>query len=262
MTKTDLPAVLITGASAGIGTAYAERFARRGHDLILVARDQAKLQALAARLGQAHGVRVDVLPADLSEAKPLAAVEERLRADRRIGILVNNAGVASPGGFAESDPQVDERMIRLNILALTRLTEAVIPRFLESGEGAIVNLASTLAIATEVLPGAYPATKSFVLAFSQSLQAELGPRGIYVQVVLPSATKTEIWERSGLDPARIPVMMETNVLVDAALVGFDRRELVTIPTLHDLGQWETFQAARKAMIPNFRQEKAAARYQA
>ncbi|HEY4162636.1 MAG TPA: SDR family oxidoreductase, partial [Dongiaceae bacterium] len=100
------------------------------------------------------------------------------------------------------------------------------------------------------------------LAFSQSLQVELGPKGIYVQAVLPAATRTEIWERSGRDVDAIPGMMGVGELVDAALVGFDRREAVTIPPLPDAGQWGAFEAARQAMLPNFRQEHAAARYRA
>jgi short-subunit dehydrogenase len=138
----------------------------------------------------------------------------------------------------------------------------VVPRFLAEGGGAIVNIASVVALAPEFFPGIYAATKSFVLTFSQSLQAELGPRGLYVQAVLPAATRTEIWERSGRSVDEIPGVMEVGELVDAALVGFDRREAITIPPLPDVGQWESFAAARQAMLPNFRQEHPAARYRA
>ncbi len=253
---------LITGASSGIGATYADRLARRGHDLVLVARDRQRLEALATRLRAQTGVAVDVLPADLTDAAELARVEARLRQDERIGVLVNNAGAAGAGGFTEPDLDAQERLIRLNVTAVTRLAGAVVPRFLARGQGAIINITSVLAVAPEVFPGIYPATKAFVLVFSQSLQTELGPRGIYVQAVLPSATRTEIWERSGRDANAIPGMMEVGELVDAALVGFDRREPVTIPSLPDVGQWEAFAAARKAMLPNFRQQHAAARYQA
>ena len=187
-------------------------------------------------------------------------MEQRLREDARIGLLVNNAGAAS-GGFANPDLDALERLIQLNVTALTRLTgcrgaaaswrKAVV---------AIINLASVLAVAPEVMPGIYPATKAFVLTFSQSLQAELGPRGIYVQAVLPAATRTEIWQRSGMNIDGIPAMMDAAELVDAALVGFDRGETITIPPLPDVGQWDAFTAARQAMLPNFRQEHAAARY--
>lgn len=255
-------AALVTGASSGIGAVYADRLARRGHDLVLVARDRARMEAAAARLHAQTGVAIDVLPADLTAAGDLARVEARLRDDARIGLLVNNAGAALAGGFADPDLEAQERLVRLNITAPVRLAGAVVPRLLAQGGGAIVNIASVLAVAPEVLPGIYSATKSFLLTFSQSLQTELGPRGLYVQAVLPAATRTEIWERSGRSLADIQGVMDAEELVDAALVGFDRREAITIPPLPDAGQWESFAAARLAMLPNFRQEHAAARYRA
>ena len=262
MTNRLLKTALITGASSGIGATYADRLARRGHDLILVARDRDRMQASAERLRAETGVAIDVLPADLTEPVDLARVEARLREDDRIGLLVNNAGGAAPGGFADPDLDVQDRLIRLNVTAVTRLAGAVVPRFLAEGGGAIINIASVLALAPELMPGIYAATKAFVLAFSQSLQAELGPQGLYVQVVLPAATRTEIWARSGRDVDAIPGVMDVGELVDAALVGFDRRETITIPPLPDVGQWESFAAARQAMVPNFGQEHPAARYRA
>lgn len=254
------PAVLITGASSGIGATYADRLARRGHDLVLVARDRARLEALAARLRAETGVAIDVLRADLTDSADLAAVENRLRADDRIGVLVNNAGMAAPGGFADPDLDAVDRLIRLNVLAVTRLAGAAVPRFLKRGEGAIINIASVLGIAPEISLGAYAATKAFVLSFSQSLQIELGDKGLYVQAVLPAATRTEIWQRSGRDVDQLQGVMDVGDMVDAALVGFDRREAVTIPPLPDAGQWDAFDAARKAMLPNFFNAEPAARY--
>jgi len=256
------PAVLITGASSGIGATYADRFARRGHDLVLVARDGTRLEAVATRLRAETGRTVEVLPADLTDPGQLQRVENRLAKDERIGILVNNAGAALPTGLADAGAEEQDWLIRLNVLAVTRLTTAVIPRFVARGAGSIINLASFLAVAPEVMPGIYPATKAYVLTYSQSLQLELGPRGIYVQVVLPGATRTEIWERSGRSADAIPGLMEVGALVDAALVGFDRREPVTIPPLPDAGQWDAFQDARRAMLPNFRNAEPAARYRA
>jgi short-subunit dehydrogenase len=262
MTDTLLRTALITGASSGIGATYADRLARRGHNLVLVARDRDRMEATAKRLRAEAGVAIDVLPADLTDSADLARVEARLRQDDRIGLLINNAGAAAPGGFADPELDVLDRLIRLNVTAVTRLAGAVVPRFLAEGAGAIVNIASVLALAPELSPGIYAATKSFVLTFSQSLQAELGPRGLYVQAVLPAATRTEIWERSGRSLDGMPGVMEVGELVDAALVGFDRRETITIPPLSDVGQWENFTAARQAMPPNFRQEHPAARYRA
>ena len=155
-----------------------------------------------------------------------------------------------------------EKLIQLNITAVTRLAGAVVPRFLAQGSGAIVNISSALALAPEISFGIYGATKAFVLMLSQSMQNEIGPRGVYVQAVLPAATRTEIWQRAGRDVNAIPGVMEVDELVDAALVGFDKREAVTIPSLPDVRQWEAFSAARQAMVPNFRQEHAAQRYRA
>jgi short-subunit dehydrogenase len=255
---TTTPTALITGASSGIGATYADRLARRGYDLVLVARDQARLEALATRLRSETGRRIDVLPADLTEEVGLARIESRLRDDDRISVLVNNAGAAQHGGFSAPDLDEWERLVRLNIVPMTRLTGAVIPRFLARGGGAIINLSSVVALAPEVPLGVYNATKAYALSFSESLQAELGSRGIYVQAVLPGATRTEIWERSGRDVNSLPAAMDVSELVDAALAGFDRREPVTIPPLQDAGLWETYAAARQAMRPNLLQQPHAA----
>jgi short-subunit dehydrogenase len=257
---TTKPSVLITGASSGIGAVYADRFARRGHDLVLVARDRVRMEKLAERLRREAGVTVDVLQADLTEPRDLAQVEARLRKDARIGILVNNAGMSAAGGFLEQSAADVTRIVSLNAMALLRLAHAVAPRLAKSGEGAIVNVGSVVGLAPEYGATVYGATKAFVLFLSQGLEVELGPKGVYVQAVLPAATRTEIWERSGKDVNKLPAIMEVDELVDAALAGFDRRETVTIPSLPDAGQWSTFEAARAAMIPNFSQVHAAARY--
>jgi short-subunit dehydrogenase len=175
-------------------------------------------------------------------------------------VLVNNAGMAAHGTFAAPDLDDIERLLRLNVTALTRLVAAVVPRYLRQGAGAIINIASVVGLAPELPLGAYGATKSYVLTLSQSLQSEFGPRGIYVQAVLPAATGTEIWERSGRDASRLGAVMDVNEMVDAALVGFDRRETVTLPSLPDVEQWNAFDAARRAMLPNFANAHAAARY--
>ncbi|MCI4591611.1 SDR family oxidoreductase [Sphingobium sp. BYY-5] len=257
---TDIPSVLITGASTGIGASYAERFARRGHDLVLVARDAARMEALATRLRQESEVTVDIIQADLTKPQELAAVETRLRDDRRIGILVNNAGAAKSGDFVDQAADDVANIIALNTTALVRLASAVAPRLVEAGEGAIINIASVVGLVPEFGQTVYGATKAFVLYFSQSLGLELASKGVYVQAVLPAATRTEIWERAGVDVNTIPGLMDVNELVDAALVGFDRREAVTIPPLPDAGQWDAYQAARQTMIPGFGQAHAAERY--
>ncbi|UPK30906.1 SDR family NAD(P)-dependent oxidoreductase [Bradyrhizobium sp. 195] len=255
------PAVLITGASSGIGATYADRFARRGHDLVLVARDKERMEALAAGLRDETGIAIDILQADLTNPGDLAAVEKRLRDDRRIGVLVNNAGAALGGSFVAQAVEDVGRLVALNTTAVVRLASAVAPRFAEAGEGAIVNISSVVGLAPEFGMSVYGATKAFVTFLSQGLSLELGPKGVYVQAVLPAATRTEIWKRAGVDVNTLPVVMDVAELVDAALVGFDRREPITIPPLHDAGQWDTYQIARQAMLPGLRQERAAARYQ-
>lgn len=254
--------VLITGASTGIGAVYAERFASRGHNLVLVARDKTKLDSLAERLRHERGISVDVLPADLTQAEDLTAVEARLRDDARIGILINNAGVGQSGNFIGQQPDAIERLIALNITALTRLARAAAARFVEAGEGAIVNIGSVVGLAPEFGMSVYGATKAFVLFLSQGMDHELSSKGIYVQAVLPAGTYTEIWQRTGIDTCTLPQMMEVGELVDAALVGFDRRELVTIPPLQDAARWDALDAARQALMADIRQAEAAERYKA
>ena len=255
-----LPTVLITGASSGIGTVYAERFARRGHDLVLVARDTARLESLAARLRQDTGVAVDVLPADLTQRADLANVETRLRDDARIGILINNAGVAQSGGFTDQSADSIDQLVTLNTVALTRLAAAIAPRLANAGEGAIVNIGSVVGLAPEFGMSVYGASKAFVLFLSQGLSLELSPKGVYVQAVLPAATRTEIWERAGIDINTLSEVMDVGELVDAALVGFDRRETVTIPPLHVAARWDTLEASRQGLLSDIRQAQAAERY--
>ena len=253
--------VLITGASSGIGATYAERFARRGHDLVLVARDKARLEALATHLRQQYRVAVDVLQADLTQSSDLEVVEARLRDDSSIGILINNAGIAQSGGFLEQTAQSLTTIIALNTVALTRLASAIAPRLVQAGEGAIINIGSVVGLAPEFGQSVYAATKAFVQLLSQGLSHELSAKGVYVQAVLPAATRTEIWERAGIDINILPEVMEVGELVDAALIGFDRRELITIPPLHDAARWDALQGARQALLGDLRMVHAAERYQ-
>jgi short-subunit dehydrogenase len=254
------PTVLITGASTGIGAVYAERFAQRGHDLVLVARDQARLDALAARLRSEHGVTVDVIPADLTQLADLSTVENRLRENARIGILVNNAGAALSGNFIDQSTDSVAQLVALNTTALVRLASAIAPRLVKAGDGAIINIGSVVGLAPEFGMTVYGATKAFVLFLSQGLSLELSPQGVYVQAVLPAATRTEIWDRSGIDINTLSDIMEVGDLVDAALVGFDRREPVTIPPLHEAQRWDDLQGARQGLIGQIRQSAVAQRY--
>lgn len=253
---------LITGASSGIGAVYAERLAHRGYDLILVARDAAKLTALAARLAASTGRKVDTLRADLSVTADLRAVERRLADDDSIAMLVNNAGLGAVKPLVDSSPEELDQMIAVNVTALTRLTRAVAPGLVARGGGAIINIASIVALAPELLNGTYGGSKAFVLALTQSLHHELNDKGVQVQAVMPGAIGTPFWERSGLPIEHLPaaIVMTPEDLVDAALAGFDQRELVTLPSLPDVAEFTRMDQARKALGPNLSHTKPAARY--
>lgn len=253
---------LVTGASSGIGAVYAQRLAARGFDLLLVARDQERLEAAASALRDAHGVQVEVLKADLTQKDDVLKLEQRLRSDSSISLLLNNAGIAADGLLANADLDQMERMIQLNITAVTRLASAAAASFAKAGRGTIINIASVVALFPERFNATYSASKAYVLSLTQSLNAELDGTGVKVQAVLPGVTRTEIWERSGIDASQIPedMVMEAGEMVDAALAGLDQGELVTIPSLPDAGDWDAFVAARLVMAPNLSKSKAAARY--
>ncbi|NOW46407.1 hypothetical protein FHW96_002567 [Novosphingobium sp. SG751A] len=255
---------LITGASSGIGAVYAEKLARRGHDLILVARDAARMNALAERLRDQTGRSVEVLPADLTDAMQVAKVAQRIAQAPGLGLLINNAGMALSGTLSTSAQGDVERLIALNITAPALLARAAALRFAEQGSGAIVNIASVLALAPEMFEGVYSGTKAFILNLSQNLSAELGPRGVHVQVVMPGATRTEIWARSGTDVDGFPpeMVMDAGDLVDAALIGLDRGETVTIPPLADEAGWEALNRMRLALVPHLSRRDVAPRYAA
>lgn len=256
------PKTLITGASSGIGAVYADRFAKRGHDLVLVARDLARLDTLADRLRQETGVTVETLRADLTAEADLAAIEAKLRDDAAITTLVNNAGASVAAAFADQSSADISRIIALNATAVARLANAVATRFAEAGGGTIINIASVVGLVPEFSMSVYGATKAFVLFLSQGLQVELGPHGVRVQAVLPAATSTELWDRAGADAAKLPPMMNAADLVDAALAGLDAGEAVTIPPLPDAGLWDSYQTARQAMLPGFGNTLPAASYRA
>lgn len=253
---------LITGASTGIGAIYADRLAKRGHDLILVARDLARLQALAERLETETGVAVEVLAADLSTAEQVDRVARRIASDERLTLLVNNAGISLEGTLIDTPAEALRQLIAVNVTAPTLLAAAAVRAFAEKGAGGIINLSSVLALAPEMFDGTYSGTKAFILNLTQGLAREVGGKGVRVQAVLPGATRTEIWARSGKDVDSFPSgwVMDPADLVDAALVGFDRGEVVTIPPLADEGLFETMQAARLALAPQLSRQAVAKRY--
>lgn len=253
---------LITGASSGIGAIYADRLARRGYDLILVARNKARLDALAERLADETGRAVEVVAADLGNKDDLGRIEKVLRTDASITTLVNNAGIGATAPLLSSDIDKMEEMITLNVSALTRLTYAAVPGFVKRGSGSVINIASIVGIAPELLNGVYGGSKAFVLAFTVSLQKELADNNIRVQAVLPGATATDFWGIAGTPLEHVPseIVMSAEDVVDAALAGFDLGERVTIPSLPDAADWEAYEAARQKLMPNLSRGVPAARY--
>jgi len=262
MTESSLATALVTGASSGIGAVYADRLAHRGHDLILVARDVVRMESLAERLRGETGRNVVVIAADLTDGDDLDRVARRIASDEAITVLVNNAGMSLNGGLLDNDAAAIERLIALNVTAPALLASAAGKAFRARRRGAIINIASVLALAPEQFDGTYSGTKAFLLNLSLSLALQLEPEGVRVQAVLPGATRTEIWQRSGKDVDSFPpeVVMDVHDLVDAALAGFDRGETVTIPPLADEGLYRAYDEARLALGPNLSRREVAARY--
>jgi short-subunit dehydrogenase len=255
---------LVTGASSGIGAVYAHRLAQRGYDLILVARNADRLSQLASRLTTETGRTIETLAADLGNKAELARIEDVLKTDASITLLVNNAGVGGTAPLLSSDVDKMQDMIDLNVTALTRLTYAAVPGFVARGGGAIINIASIVAIAPEVLNGVYGGSKAFVLAFSQSLKHELADKNIRIQAVLPGATATEFWGIAGTPVEHLPteIVMSAEDMVDASLAGFDKGEFATIPALVDAGLLKAYEDARQALMPNLSLAVPAPRYKA
>lgn len=262
MTTSSKGTAVITGASSGIGAIYADRLARRGYDLILVARSQGKLNEVAKRVADATGRSVRTVAADLNDKADLKRIETLLATDTGITMLVNNAGVGGIVSLLESNVDDMEAMIELNVTALTRLTYAVVPAFVARGGGTLINIASAVAIAPELLNGVYGGTKAFVLGLSLSLHKELADRNVRIQAVLPGATATNFWDAAGGSVEQLPgkIVMRGDDLVDAALAGFDQGELVTIPSLPDAADWQTYEAARQKLMPNLSLSVVPARY--
>jgi short-subunit dehydrogenase len=252
---------LITGASTGIGAVYADRLAKRGYDLILVARSEEKLSEVAARL-KSTGRRIETFPADLTRKEDVQRVAKRLSTDPTITALVNNAGLGSARKLLDEKIDDLESMIYLNVTALTRLALAALPGFVARKNGLLINIASVVALAPDLLNGTYSGTKAYVVNFTQALKNEVEGKGVTVQAVLPGATATPFWDKSGRPVEDLPkeIVMSAEDMVDASLAGLDRHELITIPALPDAADWERYEAARKALGPNLSRQKPAARY--
>ena len=258
----NLGTALVTGASAGIGATYAAQLAERGYDLLLVARDGKRLEALGAKLTAKFDLKVEAFPADLANRAEVKRVEARLRADETISLLVNNAGIGPKGPALADDIDYLDQMIDLNVSAANRLAVAAAQTFAQRGKGGIINIASAVAIMPERFNGTYSGSKSFVLGQTLSLAAELEGKGVQIQAVLPGFTRTEIFDRVGGSMDNLPqeMVMDVEDLVAAALAGFDQGELITIPSVEDKALLQAFEAARAALGGQGSRNKPASRY--
>jgi short-subunit dehydrogenase len=253
---------LITGASTGIGAVYADRLAKRGYDLILVARSKDKLNDVAKQIQSTTGRKAQILQADLSLPADVKRVAYRLASDSSITAFVNNAGIASASKLLESDPEYLDQIIQINVTAFTRLAVAAASSFVKRSNGLIINIGSVVALAPELLNGVYSGSKAFVQNFSTALKNELTDKGVTVQVVLPGATATPLWEKSGVPVESLPPewVMTTEDMVDASLAGLDQGEFATIPALPNVADFEAYEKARLALAPNLSRKAPADRY--
>lgn len=222
---------LVTGASAGIGRAFAERLAREAWDLVLVARRRDRLDDLAAKLREAHARRIDVLAADLGSGAGVRAVEARIADEPTLELLVNNAGFGTSGPFAELDREADEQEVRVNIVALLRLTHAALDAFRRRGHGNVINVSSLAGFQPAPYNATYGATKAFVNSFTQAISEELRGSGVRMQLLCPGFTRTEFQEVAGARTEDLPefAWMTPEAVVDASLAGLRRGDLIVIP---------------------------------
>ena len=216
---------LITGATSGIGLTFARTLARRGHDIVAVARDRDRLEIVATEL-RGYGVEVEIMSADLTDREQLAVVERRLR-DQPVEILVNNAGFGVMAKFADGDLDAEQRMLDVLVTAVMRLTHAALPGMIEMGSGAILNVSS---IAGWITGGTYSASKAWVTVFSESLAIEVAGTGVHVTAVCPGFTHTEFHQRASMEVDAIPEWMwlDSQEVVDRALIDVRRGRPVSV----------------------------------
>ena len=218
---------LVTGPTAGIGQEFARQLAARNHDLVLVARDEQRLEEVAAELRSAYGVTAEVLPADLTDRTALAVVERRLGdPDRPVDLLVNNAGFGLKGRFLDNTVEQEQAMLDVLVTAVMRLSHAALGPMAERGHGGVINVSSVAAF----LPrGTYAAAKAWVNSFSQWAHHEYRGHGVTVTALCPGFTKTEFHERMGVRRGTSFLWMEPEPLVRRALADFDRGRAFSIP---------------------------------
>lgn len=253
---------LVTGASAGIGLVFAHHLARTGHDLILVARRADRLDALASELREAHGIAVETLAADLADPAGVAAVTDRIAADPFVDMLVNNAGYAVRGTVATLDPDALEEMVRVNIIAASRLAHAAMARMTAAGRGAIINVASGTVFAQMPGNAGYGATKNYILSFTRHMQVEAKGTGVRVQLLVPGVIATDFHAVAGNDLANFPPdrVMQPDDLVAASLRALEMGEDVCIPSLPEREAWDLYVIAEAGLWKDASKDRAAPRY--
>jgi hypothetical protein len=259
---TDSPRALVTGASAGIGLSYARHLARTGHALVLVARRVDRLEAVASELRDAHGIEVEVLAADLGADEGVARVAARIAAEPSVDLLVNNAGFAVRGRVADLDPDDLDRMLRVNVLALGRLSHAAMRAMTPRGRGTIVNVASGTVFMQMPGNAGYGASKNYVMAFTRTMQVEARDTGVRVQLLVPGVIATDFHEVAGNDLNRFPPenVMQADDLVVASLRALEMDEPVCIPSLPAIRDWDAYVAAEAALSPKVSRDRIAPRY--
>jgi short-subunit dehydrogenase len=262
MDSVSRPTALITGASSGIGAVYARRLAARGFDLILVARRIERLKTLANELSASSGIQATSVEADLASESGLRKVEDILSSDASISMLVNNAGISGLGGTESLTAETVKTLLNLNTVAVTCLSRAALSEFLARDKGTIVNISSVMSLEAMPITSIYSGTKAYVTLFSRGLQQETENTNVRVQVVLPAAVATEIYDGSIMPLNTLPeeIVMSAENMVDAALAGLDAGELVTLPSVDDLSLWENYEVARKALFGSSQTRNCAQRY--
>lgn len=258
-----LGVAIVTGASSGIGEVYAERLARRGYDLVLVARREDRLRLIAADLAERFQIGAEVLVADLSEQVGVSAVADRISRDPSVSLLVNNAGFSALKPLTETPDEVIVRMIALNVTALTALSKAALVAFKARGSGVLINIGSGAGFAPYPGIPVYGATKAYVYLFTQSLQIEVEATAVRIQLVLPGAVISEGWDVAGgaeLDPLPDSIVMTTEDCVDAALAGLDQGERVTAPSLQEASGLRDYEAMAATLLQAMFDGEPAPRY--
>ena len=252
--ETVMPTALVTGATSGIGRAFAQQLADGGHSLVLVARTHDDLESLAGQLRRTTGVPVETLAADLSTADGCRIVTDRLTMDRPVDLLVNNAGIALREPFLRNGVEAEERLLGVNVHAVLRLTHAALPGMIERGSGRVVNVASFTALGPGGLATTYPASKSWVLAFTEAVgrSAHVRRSGVRMMALLPGFTRTELFERSGIEPAHVPSWgwLRPERVVATALRDLDRGRAVSVPSLrYKVAAWGLRHLPRPLLLP-------------